>query len=127
MDSRTEQLKAVASQLNAMADTADVKRLDVPEDSFEHRMLMNYSHRLRNYADDLCSTGVALALDKLAPHYDDMLSVVRGLKDEMRKESHIAHTFTMIDSALSIARSAISADLPGLVSGIVSAKTLIRK
>lgn len=121
----SDDLFQLAAQLSAMAKSVEAQRLRNPRHSAEDKSLQAVRDRLLNASSDLAASSINVALNQLSPHYDAMLSVLRGLKAELAQEEKLSRIFAFADAALAIAAAFASGDIAGVLGAIAGAKKLL--
>ena len=121
----SSQIFDLAAQLSAMAEAVESKRSTCRRGSPEAERLANYRIALSNASTQLAGTGIQVALDELAPHYEAMLDTLRVLKSEMHKEAELVRIFSIADVALEITAASLIGDVPRIVKAIGMAQGLL--
>ncbi len=121
----SSKLLALSAQFGAMADQIEAKRLSAPVDSNEYRDLGHARRSLSRASARLIDSDLNAALDELEPHYDAMLSAVRGLKAEVEHEQRVAKALSVVGSALAMSSAFLEGNPVALLTAIGDATHLL--
>lgn len=121
----SSKLLALSAQFGAMADQMEAKRSTVPVGSNDDHDLGYARRSLSRASARLIDSDLNAALDELEPHYDAMLSAVRGLNAEVEHEQRVARVLTVVASALAMSSAFLEGNPVALLTAIGDASQLL--